>query len=156
MQNLKKNWLLVWKMTWEICQIFTRAQNWDIDGILLSKLENFNQARKSFKICTLIGSFWSKYKMFELKKYRRVMFEGTEDWCKIWRKTDLCFPNWYGEFSKFSQAQKFRIPKQLDRPNTVLFYVRNKWIAQLTKLFTHVLQNRCSSGIRKCPRKLWK
>ena len=25
----------------------------------------------------------------ELKKYRRVMFDGTEDWCKIWRKTDL-------------------------------------------------------------------
>ena len=19
------------------------------------------------------------------------MFDGTEDWCKIWRKTDLCF-----------------------------------------------------------------
>ena len=25
MQNLKKNWLVVWKMTWRICQIFTRA-----------------------------------------------------------------------------------------------------------------------------------
>ena len=25
MQNLKKNWLVVWKMTWEIWQIFTRA-----------------------------------------------------------------------------------------------------------------------------------
>ena len=25
MQNLKKNWLVVWKLTWGICQIFTRA-----------------------------------------------------------------------------------------------------------------------------------
>ena len=25
MQNLKKNWLVVWKMTWRIWQIFTRA-----------------------------------------------------------------------------------------------------------------------------------
>ena len=44
MENLKKNWLVVWKMTWGIWQIFTRAleksQNWDFDGILLSKVEN--------------------------------------------------------------------------------------------------------------------
>ena len=41
MQILKKNWLLVWKKTWEIWQIFTRAlcQNWHFDGILLSKVE---------------------------------------------------------------------------------------------------------------------
>ena len=46
---------------------------------------------KVSKICTLVGSFWTKYIMFELKKYREVLFDGTEDWCKIWRKTDLCF-----------------------------------------------------------------
>ena len=38
MQNLKKNWLEVWKMTWGICQIFTRAP-------------------ESLKIGTLMGSF---------------------------------------------------------------------------------------------------
>ena len=37
-QNLKKNWLVVWKMTWEIWQIFTRAL-------------------ESVKIGTLMGSF---------------------------------------------------------------------------------------------------
>ena len=30
----------------------------------------------------------------------------------------------------------------------------NKWIAKLTKLFTHVLQNRCSESIKKFSRKL--
>ena len=45
---------------------------------------------KISKTCTLIGCFWPKY-MFEVKKYRGVMFDDTEDWCKIWRKTDLCF-----------------------------------------------------------------
>ena len=44
MQNLKKKWLVVWKMSWEIWQIFTRAlkksQNYDFDEILLSKVEN--------------------------------------------------------------------------------------------------------------------
>ena len=40
-QNLKKNWLVFWKMTWEIWQMFTRAL-------------------ESFKIGILIGSFHSK------------------------------------------------------------------------------------------------
>ena len=35
-------------------------------------------------------------------EYREVMFDGTEDWCKIWRKTDLCFQKWHEEFVKFS------------------------------------------------------
>ena len=56
---------------------------------------------KVSQICTLMGSFWSKYIMFELNKYRRVMFHGTEDWCKIWRKADLCFQKWHEEFDKF-------------------------------------------------------
>ena len=56
---------------------------------------------KISKICTLKGYFWLKY-MFELKKYRRVTFEGTENWCKIWRKFVLCFQKWYEEFGKFS------------------------------------------------------
>ena len=50
---------------------------------------------KISKICSLMGCFWLKYIMFELKKYRGVMFDGTEDWSKIWRKTDLCFQNWH-------------------------------------------------------------
>ena len=41
MQNLKKNWLVVWKMTWGIWQIFTRAH-------------------KILKIGTFIGSFYTK------------------------------------------------------------------------------------------------
>ena len=44
MTNFKKNWLMVWKMTWKIWQIFTRAleklQNWDFDRILSFKVEN--------------------------------------------------------------------------------------------------------------------
>ena len=32
---------------------------------------------KVSKICTLMGCFWTEYIMFELKKYRGVMFDGT-------------------------------------------------------------------------------
>ena len=49
-----------------------------------------------------MGSFWPTYIMFELKKYRRVIFHDTEEWCKIWRKTDLWFGKWHEEFGKFS------------------------------------------------------
>ena len=29
------------------------------------------------------------------------MVDGTEDWCKIWRKTDLCLQKWHEKFGKF-------------------------------------------------------
>ena len=35
---------------------------------------------KISKICTLMGCFWPKYIMFQLRKYREVMFDGTQDW----------------------------------------------------------------------------
>ena len=47
-QTLNKNSFFVWKMTWEIWWILTRA------------VENL-------KICTLMGYFCQKYVMFELK-----------------------------------------------------------------------------------------
>ena len=43
MQNLGKNWIVAWTMTWGLLHIFTRAlesQNWNFDKILLSKVEN--------------------------------------------------------------------------------------------------------------------
>ena len=38
---------------------------------------------KLSKILTLMGSFWAKYILFELKKYRRVIFYETEEGYKI-------------------------------------------------------------------------
>ena len=58
---------------------------------------------KVSKIYTLMGCFWPKYIMFELKKmYRGVIFHDTRVWCKIWRKTDIWFGKWHEEFGKFS------------------------------------------------------
>ena len=74
----------------EWCKIWNRIdlpfQNWH---------EEFNkfwfEHSKISKICTLMGWFWPKYIMFQLKKYRGVMFDCTQDWYKVWRKTGLCF-----------------------------------------------------------------
>ena len=71
------------------------CKNWR--GIDLS-VQNWHEEFDEFwpehskisKICTLMGFFWTKYIMFDLKKYRGVMFGSTEYWCNIWRKTDLC------------------------------------------------------------------
>ena len=82
MQNLKKNWLVVWKMTWGIWQIFTRAL-------------------ESLKIGILMGSFNPKLKKYDLKIDRRVICHDNEEWRKILRGIDLPFQNWYEEFDEF-------------------------------------------------------
>ena len=55
---------------------------------------------KVSKIFILMGSFWAKYILFELKKYRGVIFHETEEGYKIWRGIDLSFQNWHMEFDK--------------------------------------------------------
>ena len=85
----------------EWCKIWNRidlpVQNWH---------KEFNKFwlkhSKILKFCTFMGSFWPNYIMFQLKKYRGVIFDGTQDWYKVWRKTDLCFQKWHEEFGKFS------------------------------------------------------
>ena len=83
MKNLKINWLLF--------------QNWHkvFDEFWLENT-------KVPKIYTLMGFFWTRYIMFELKKYRGAIFQDTRVWYKIWRKADLWFVKWHHEFGKFS------------------------------------------------------
>ena len=75
------------------------VQNWH---------EEFNdfgpEHSKISKSFLLVGCLWPNYIIFELTKSRGVMFDSTEDWCKIWRKTNLCFQKWHEEFGKVSQA----------------------------------------------------
>ena len=94
-QKLKRNWLVILKLTWGIWQILTRA---------LESLPN------SHFIWTT--SDQRIYIMFELKKYRRVIFHDTEEWFKIWRKTDLWFGKWHEkEFGKFSPEHYWKVSK---------------------------------------------
>ena len=71
-------------------------QNWH------KKFDKFwPEHSKVSKIFILMGSFWAKYILFELKKYRGVTFHETEEEYKIWRGTDLSFQNWRKEFHKY-------------------------------------------------------
>ena len=59
-------------------------------------------ALEILKISTLTGSFGAKYIKFDLKKYRGVTFCDTEEWYRIWRKTDLWFGKRHEKYGKFS------------------------------------------------------
>ena len=48
-------------------------------------LENLKNVHFNRLLLTKAYNVWAK------KKYREVMFDDTEDWCQIWRKTDLYF-----------------------------------------------------------------
>ena len=66
------------------------------DGALLSKaykdLEENEQ--KSYPFCP-------KYVKVYMKKYRRLTSHDTDEWCKVWRKTDSWFQKWHEEFGVF-------------------------------------------------------
>ena len=156
MQNLKKNWPVVWKMKRGIWQIFIRTfesvkigsymgsrfteelcvmtlKNYEKSGEI-DLFKNWDKQFNEFwlehwnvsKIYTLMGCFWLKHIMFEHRKYRRVMFDGIQDWYKVWRKTDLCFQKWHEEFSKLS-PEYVRKPKNWDFHWVVLYKVECVW-----------------------------
>ena len=56
--------------------------------------------RKS-KNGTLMGSFYPKQNMYQLKIYRGVLCHDNEESYKIWRGIDLSVQNWQEEFDKF-------------------------------------------------------
>ena len=85
-----EEWCKIWR------GIDLSFQNWH---------EEFNEFcpehLKASKILNLMCSFWAKYILFELEKYRGVIFHETEEGYKISRGIDLSFQNWHKEFDKF-------------------------------------------------------
>ena len=84
-------------VSWKIAPLYFFSSNLTYFGRAhqSAKFQTFDCSRKFHQVCTLIGPFCWKY----LKRYRGVMCHDTEEWCKIWRKTDL-FQKWqkFGEF----------------------------------------------------------
>ena len=90
MYHDNEEWCKIWR------EIDLSFQNWHEEFD-----EFWPKHLKVSKIFILMCSFWAKYILFELKKYRGVIFHETEEWYKIWRGIDLSFQNWYKEFDKF-------------------------------------------------------
>ena len=53
------------------------------------------------KMFVLIDSLWPKYALFELQKYREVIFHNTEELCKFWRRTNKWFEKRHSKYGKF-------------------------------------------------------
>ena len=91
-------------MSWEINLLYNFSWKCTCFGQKKpTKVQNFRISTayvKFHQICTLIDSFGWKYIKFRLKKYIPVMSHDSEDWCKIWKNTDLLFQKWQ-EFGKF-------------------------------------------------------
>ena len=71
----------------------------------MRNLVNFYPTTQKPKNFTLMGYFCPKYMMFELKKYRGVIFRDTEQGCKIWIKLVVSKIAW-GIWLTFIRAPK--------------------------------------------------
>ena len=104
-------------VSWEITLLYFFTWNCTWFGQKeLIKVQNFRLLTAHIKfhqICTLIGSLMLKVYKILATKYRGVMPHDPEDWCQIWRKTDLFFQKWqqFGEIwlehSKVSKTCTF-------------------------------------------------
>ena len=95
MQNLKRNWLKLWGMTWEILQLLTqhsKVSKFAFYRLLLTKVYNvwakmysWSTSPEHSKILkfALWEIFLSKVYNVELKHYREVLCHNTEGWCNI-------------------------------------------------------------------------
>ena len=100
-------------VSWEITLLYFFSQNFTWFGQKSPiKVQNFRLLTahvKFHQIFILIDSFSSKYIKFQLKMYRGVMSHDTEEWYKIWRKTNLLFQKsqefgqFWSEHSKISK-----------------------------------------------------
>ena len=61
---------------------------------------------KVLRIFILIGSFWAKFMLFELKKVQRSYLHDIEEWCKIWKEIDLLLGKWWRILQIFTRALK--------------------------------------------------
>ena len=66
MSHNHEDWFKIWRKTDLL------FQKWQEFG------EFWHKHLKSLKICTFIGSYCAKYLLFDLKKYRGVIFHDTE------------------------------------------------------------------------------
>ena len=108
-----------WYKNWG--ELDLSIQNWH------EEFDDFSPEHSKISIiCNLMGSFWPRYITFEFRKYRGVMFDGTQDWYKIWRKTDLYFLKRHEEFGKFS-PEHIRKSKNWVSYWALLYEIENVW-----------------------------
>ena len=100
-QNFKKNWLVVWKMTWRFGKFSPEHSRVSKLGLWWGPLVPSRKCmslKLTEELCVMTMKNDEKFE----EELTWVMFDGNDDGCKIWRKTDLCFQKWHEEFGKFA------------------------------------------------------
>ena len=74
------------------------------------------------------------------------MFDGTEDWCKLWRKTDLCYLKWNENFGKFSFTVEVGITwwsfcNIFEFWKYVVEFLQHIWILESASFFINLCPN---------------
>ena len=113
--------------------------------------EFWSEHSKISKICALLSCLWPKHIMFKLKKYRGVMFDGTEDWCKIWWKTDSGFntsnlenfhqSTWKSQNWDLDGIFSSKVRKCTSLQCTGELFVLSKMTWRICQIFFHRLKN---------------
>ena len=71
----------------------------------------FSPIHSKTQKCYLNGLFLSKVYEVWAKKYRGVIFHGTEQWCKIWKTLTLWFQKWHEELGELSSLEHPKVWK---------------------------------------------
>ena len=144
MQDLKRIWLVSSKLTWGIRQILTWAlkklKKLHFNEVLLTKVYNVWANKSTEELLLMALKLDAK---FERKLTCAFKMTWRIWWIFVHRVKNS---NFILEIKK-AELNRNKNSKQSDWLDAVwkLYSTfKNKWIAQLTKLLTHVLQNRCS------------
>ena len=89
---------------------------------------------KVLKIFTLMGFFWAKYILSELKNYRGVIFHKTEEGYKIWSGIELSFQNCHKEFDKY-RPEHSEVSKKFHFNRLLLSKVYIIWAKKLQRSY---------------------
>ena len=107
---------------------------WRTDSKMTGFWWIFTKALRNLKIFTFMGYFCPKYIMFELKKYRGVMFYDNEEWCKIWRIKLTCgLENNIGNLANFHQNTWTCLNWNFD--GILLSKIENAWVKKLQRSY---------------------
>ena len=138
-QNLKRTWLVSSKLKWGIWRILTRAlenlKNLHFKGLLLTKA--YVWAKKSIWLHYRLIQNWKENWLVLSKMTWRI----SQIFIHRLKNSDFILERKMAELNK---NIKFKTSRSTRCSVKNLFYLWNKWIVQLTKIFTNVLQNHCS------------
>ena len=90
-----------WSLLCKVYNVWPKKKEHGLENDMRNFAIFHQNTLKCQKLVLSWDPFCPKYKIHEVKIYRRVMRNDNEEWWKIWRGIDLSFQNWHKELDKF-------------------------------------------------------